>query len=98
MSTLFEGDLHAGLSGLELEDESFDLGDGLRLSKTYAHLMSPFLMAFAPAPPGGHHPAPWRAASGGFSFDVNAELLASKVSTGQESSLRKQLFFCFVLE
>jgi hypothetical protein len=75
MNTLFAGDLHAGLSGLKLEEDSFDLGDGLSLSKTYAHLMSPFIMAFTPARLGGHHPAPWKAASGGFSFDVNAELL-----------------------
>ena len=75
MSTLFGGDVHAGLSGLELEEESFELGDGISLSRTYAHLMAPFMMAFKPAPPGGHHPAPWKAASGGFSFDVNADLL-----------------------
>jgi len=75
MSTLFDGDIHAGLSGLELEEEFFDLGDGITLRKTYAHLMAPFMVAFKPAPPGGHHPAPWKAASGGFSFDVNAELL-----------------------
>lgn len=74
-NTLFDGDLHAGLSGLELAEESFDLGDGLSLNKTYAHLMAPFIMAFKPAPKGGHHPAPWKAASGGFSFDVNTELL-----------------------
>lgn len=74
MDSLFGGDIHAGLSGLELEEESFDLGDGLTLSKTYAHLMSPFVMAFKPAPPGGHHPAPWKATAGGFSFDIGAEL------------------------
>jgi hypothetical protein len=32
------------------------------------------MMAFKPAPPGRHHPVPWKAASGGFSFDVTAEL------------------------
>ncbi|WP_291719721.1 HEPN domain-containing protein [Magnetospirillum sp. 64-120] len=75
MGTLFGGDIHAGLSGLDLEADSFDLGEGIVLRKTFAHLMSPFMMAFKPAPPGGHHPAPWKAASGGFSFDVNSELL-----------------------
>lgn len=75
MSTLFGGNVHAGLSGLELEVQAFDLGDGIILSKTYAHLMALFMMAFKPAPPGEHHPAPWKAASGGFNFDVNAELL-----------------------
>jgi hypothetical protein len=75
MATLFGGDVHAGLSGLQIANESFELGEGLTLRKTYAHLMAPFLMAFAPAPPGKHHPGPWKAASGGFDFDVNAELL-----------------------
>jgi hypothetical protein len=74
MSEPFEGDLHAGLSGLELGDDFLDLGDGISLRKTYAHLMAPFMMAFKPAPPGRHHPAPWKAARGGFSFDVTAEL------------------------
>lgn len=74
MPTLFGGNLHAGLSGLELQESSFDLGWGLRLSKTYAHLMAPFMMAFKPAPKGSHHPTPWKAAQGGSSFDINAEL------------------------
>jgi hypothetical protein len=74
MSTLFGGDVHAGLAGVELAEPSFDLGGGLRLIRTYAHLMAPFMRAFKPAPKGGHHPAPWKAASGGFSFDVHAEL------------------------
>lgn len=74
MSTLFDGNIHAGLSGLELEEELFELGDGITLRKTYAHLMAPFMVAFKPAPPGGHHPTPWKTASGGVSIDVNAEL------------------------
>lgn len=74
MFTLFGGNLHAGLSGLELQEPSFDLGCGLTLSKTYAHLMAPFMMAFRPAPKGSHHPAPWKAAQGGSSFDISAEL------------------------
>lgn len=74
MSTLFGGDLHAGIAGIELQKATFSLGHGLTLSKTYAHLMAPFVMAFKPAPPGRHHPAPWKPAQGGGSFDVNAEL------------------------
>ena len=74
MPTLFGGNLHAGLSGLDLQEPSFDLGCGLTLSKTYAHLMAPFMMAFKPAPKGSHHPAPWKAAQGGSSFDISAEL------------------------
>ena len=43
MIKLFDGDIHAGLSGLELEEESFDLGDGIIIRNTYAHLMAPFI-------------------------------------------------------
>lgn len=75
MSTLFGGDVHAGLAGIELVMDSFDLGEGILLRRSYAHLFAPFMMAFKPAPIGQHHPGPWKSASGGFSFDVNAELL-----------------------
>lgn len=86
MPTLFGGNLHAGLSGLELQEPSFDLGCGLTLSKTYAHLMAPFMMAFKPAPKGSHHPAPWKAAQGGNSFDINAELFVPEVIEGKFGS------------
>lgn len=80
MSTLLKSSVHAGLSGITLEEEAFELGQGVVLSRTYAHLMAPFLMAFNPASPGGAHPAPWKAASGGFGFDVTAELLIPHTS------------------
>lgn len=67
------GDFHVGVSNLKL-DEEMDLGEGVRIRPTYAHIMGPFLAAFAPAPPGRHHPAPWKALSGGVSFDVSADL------------------------
>lgn len=74
MTTLYGEHVHAGLTGLKLNDSSFELGCGIRLIKAYAHLMTPFIMAFKPASPGEHHPGPWKAASGGFSFDISAEL------------------------
>ena len=67
-------DLYAGLSGVELRPESFELGEGVTISRTYAHFMAPFLMAFAPAPRGKPHPAPWKSAKGGYSVDITAEL------------------------
>jgi hypothetical protein len=66
--------LYAGISNAQIAAEKFDLGHGVTLSKTYAHFMAPFLMAFAPAEPGKPHPAPWKAASGGLAFDISAEL------------------------
>jgi len=66
--------VYGGLAHVELDGDAFDFGHGVYLHRTYAHLMSPYLMAFSPAPPGGHHPPPWRAAKGGFSFDIEVEL------------------------
>lgn len=74
MSTLFGSDIHAGLSGIELDEESYDLGEGILLRRTFAHLFAPFMIAFKPAPPGKPHPGPWQSASGGVSFDVSAEI------------------------
>lgn len=86
MPKLFGGNLHAGLSDIELQEPSFDLGCGLTLLKTYAHLMAPFLMAFKPAPKGSHHPAPWKAAQGGSSFDISAELCIPEAIEGEFGS------------
>jgi hypothetical protein len=66
-----------GLSGIELDFDSFDLGHGVILSRTYLHVMAHPIVAFAPAPPGGHHPAPWqalRAKPGAVSLDILAQL------------------------
>lgn len=66
--------IHAGIAGVEMEPEEFDLGHGLVLRKTYAHFMAPFLMAFAPAEKGQPHPAPWSAFGEGLSVDIQLEL------------------------
>jgi hypothetical protein len=68
-------DVHLGLSGLELTVEKIELGEGVLLRRTYAHLMAPFLMAFSRPSPGQPHPPPWKAAEGGFAFDITAELI-----------------------
>lgn len=67
-------DLYAGLYGLVLVPDAFQLGHGAVISQTYAHLMAPFMMAFAPAPPGKPHPAPWKPAKGGIYIDITTEL------------------------
>ena len=66
--------LYFGLTGLDMATDIVELGEGLILRKTYAHLMAPFVMAFKPASPGKIHPAPWKAAHGGSSFEITAEL------------------------
>ena len=66
--------LYAGFAGVTLQPDEYDLGNGLMLSRTYAHVMAPFVAAFKPAPPGKPHPAPWRAAGGGVFTDIHVQL------------------------
>lgn len=66
--------LHAGIAGVGMAVDEFELGEGLVLRKTYAHFMAPFLMAFAPRGEDGTHPRPWSAVSGGLGFDIQIEL------------------------
>jgi hypothetical protein len=66
--------IFGGISGAKLPVDEFDLGDGVILKATYAHVMAPFLMAFSPAEPGKAHPAPWSAVKGGLGYDVHIEL------------------------
>jgi hypothetical protein len=68
-------DLYAGLCGVTLVPDRFEMGHGVVISRTYAHLFAPFTMAFSPAAPGGHHPGPWRSAKGGLALDLSAQLL-----------------------
>lgn len=72
---LTDGDIYGGLTGPQLPVDEFEFGNGISVSRTFAHLMAPFLMAFAPpAEAGQHHPGPLRAAKGGFGFDVVTQL------------------------
>lgn len=66
--------LYVGLSGLALDGDTFDLGDGVTIRKAYGHLMLPLLMAFSPAERGKAHPAPWRTVEGSGGIDMHAEL------------------------
>ena len=66
--------LYAGLSQIRYCGEPFELGHGIVLRSTYAHLFTANIMAFERAPKGKPHPAPWRAARGGLGYDVEVEL------------------------
>jgi hypothetical protein len=46
VSRILEGDLYIGISGIDLEFDDMDLGHGLRLSKTAAHLLTPYMVIF----------------------------------------------------
>lgn len=66
--------IYAGIANFPVESGTIDLGSGVTLQPTYAHLMAPFLMAFNPAPANAAHPPPWAAVKGGLTLDINAEL------------------------
>ncbi|WP_175864124.1 hypothetical protein [Burkholderia cepacia] len=71
-------DFYAGLTTLQLppDQDEYDLGHGLALRRTYAHLMSSYTMAFKPPEaPGKHHPAPWKATTRHDGFDICTELV-----------------------
>lgn len=67
--------LFGGLSGVETDVEEHEFGHKVVFSKTYAHIFSANMAAFArPASTGQHHPAPWKAVKGGYSVDVTSQI------------------------
>lgn len=66
--------LYAGLSHVTYSGDPFELGHGVVLRSTYAHLFATNMMAFGRAIEGKAHPAPWHPARGGFSYDIEIEL------------------------
>lgn len=71
--------IYGGVSGGLLATDEFTFADGLSIRRTFAHVMSPYLMAFAkPDAPSKPHPGPWRPVSGGNGFDVNIEIVLAE--------------------
>lgn len=67
--------IYGGVSGARLGLEQFEVANGLVIRQTFAHVMSPYIMAFAPPDsPSKPHPGPWRPVSGGAGFDVRIEV------------------------
>lgn len=85
--------LYLGLSGLVLEKEAFELGKGITIRRTFAHLMAPYVVAFAAANPGEAHPAPWRSLRGGAGYDIVAELFVPNSLESDAWVLQRTLTF-----
>ncbi len=67
--------LFGGISGAALPVDEFEICDGLVLRKTYAHVMSPYILAcHRPERAGQHHPGPWKSGQGGSGMDVEIEI------------------------
>lgn len=68
-------ELFAGIAGARLKADKVDLGRGITLAQTYAHLFGGFFMHFDQAASSGSgFPGRLRAAPGGFGFDIEIEL------------------------
>lgn len=67
--------LFGGLAGAVLPVDEFEICEGLVLRKTYAHVMSPYMLAFRrPERAHQHHPGPWKSAQGGVWLDIEIEI------------------------
>lgn len=92
------GCLFGGVFGVTLPMESFSLGEGVALRQTFSHLFSANMMAFAPPGPEGYHPAPWKAAKGGFGYDIAVEICAPpRTSLGESFDARETIWWIAAL-
>ena len=66
--------LFGGVANVEMQGSEFDLGYGVFIRPTYAHLFAPFTMAFKPPGKYGFHEGPWKTTKGGYHFDIRAEI------------------------
>lgn len=92
------GLLYGGISGVKLAVESFAIGEGIELRQTYCHLFSANMTAFAPPGPEGYHPAPWKAAKGGFGYDIEVEIRApARTTLGNSFDARETIWWIAAL-
>ncbi len=84
---LVNNTIYGGLSGVEIEEDMYDFGEGIILRKSFAHMFSPFLMAFEPKGKGGFNEGPWRTAKGGMGFDINIELEVPEKSKSDQEEI-----------
>jgi len=69
-------DLYAGLTNLKLLPQwgEYQLGEGLVLRPTFAHMTTSHMLAFEPTGLLRKHAAPWKATSMFESFEIHTEL------------------------
>ncbi len=66
--------LYGAIAGAQFSDH-FDLGHGIEIKRTYAHVFASFMLSFEKAKRGSPSPGPWKSAGTNIAFDVNAEIV-----------------------
>jgi hypothetical protein len=67
--------IYGFLTGVELPNDSVNILPGITLKRVYVDTFGATMMAFAPPQtPTSHHPAPWAAVRGGFSFESRVQV------------------------
>lgn len=74
VNTLLLSPIFAGIAGVELPMDRFDLGQGVYLRRTYCSIFAPYMAAFIRPEPGKAHPAPWKHVGGGTYHTILTEL------------------------
>ncbi len=75
MEKLNSHPLYCCLTSIAVGEEPFELGHGITLSRSYAHVMSHTMLAVKrPEKPNQPHPGPWAATGDGFGFDCDVVL------------------------
>jgi hypothetical protein len=75
------GTLYAGVAGIGYQNQDFELGEGIIIRSTYAHLFAPYMMAFKPPGKYKHHDGPWKPAKGGITYDILIEIEVPETTT-----------------
>jgi hypothetical protein len=75
--------IFAGLSDVTLPESRSPLGEDAELERIYGYLISPKLLAYAPAPPGQHNPAPWSAVDGGDGIEFHVQLMVQNAESDE---------------
>jgi hypothetical protein len=73
-------EIYAGLSDLRLPDFKIELGGGILLYKTYAHIFGPYIAAFKEPENDGSNPGPWKSIGDGTAIEIRSELHIPKTA------------------
>ncbi|PAQ08139.1 HEPN domain-containing protein [Mesorhizobium temperatum] len=98
VTDLFSEGSYFGLSGLTLSENVIHFPRGIKLERTYAYVMAPVILAFAPAEKGKPHPAPWRYSRSSDGDEITAQLyIPASAASSHPARLRMAWTALFLL-